>query len=297
MQKNESQNNPTTKYYHRKYPKQTQSYPGLDLKMKPQPDCGENSYIGCNRLKGKCAIITGGDSGIGRAVAIAFAREGADVVISYLPAEEKDARDVAHYIEAAGQRAILIPGDIGNEKFCKKLVRDAYKALGKIDILVMNAGYQQSSDDILKLTTKQLERTFAINVYSMFWLAQAAIRFMKPGASIITTSSIQAYKPSKTLIDYAATKAAVVAFTKALAKQVISRGIRVNSVAPGPIWTALQVAGGQEKDKIPEFGMDTPMGRAGQPAELAATYVLLASDDASYTTAEVYGVTGGNHTM
>jgi len=289
--------NPKTKYNTAPYPKQHQPYPGIEGKMKPKPDCGEDTYTGHDILAGRCALITGGDSGIGRAVAIAFAREGADVAISYLPAEESDAIEVKQYIEQAGRRAFLIPGDIGDEKFCKKLVRDAARKLGSLDIIVMNAGYQQFSTDILKLDTKQLERTFAINLYSMFWMTQAALPLLKPGASIITTSSIQAYKPGENLLDYAASKAAIVGFTRALAKQLAPRGIRVNSVAPGPIWTALQVAGGRATNTIPEFGRDTPLGRAGQPAELAGAFVLLASDAASYTTAEVYGVTGGDHTM
>jgi len=296
MKKNESlMQNPKTKYYHQKYPRQRQPYPGLEQKMHPLPDCGEESYVGCGRLDGRRALITGGDSGIGRAVAIAYAREGADVAISYLPSEERDAKETAQYVKQAGQRAFLLPGDISDEKFCTRMVERANKNLGGIDILVMNAGYQQFSKDILKLSSEQLIRTFSINVFSMFWIAKAALPLMKPGASIITTSSIQAYQPGKELIDYAATKAAIIAFTRALAKQVAKRGIRVNSVAPGPIWTALQVAGGRAQETIPEFGMDTPLGRAGQPAELAATYVLLASECASYTTAEVYGVTGGNH--
>ncbi len=297
MKKNESKNNPTTMYYHEKFPRQHQQYPGIEKKMKPRPDCGEETYVGAARLAGKRALITGGDSGIGRAVAIAFAREGADVAISYLPSEEADAADVASYIKQAGQRAILIPGDIADEKFCEKMVTRAHKAMGGLDIIVMNAGYQQYSKDITKLSTEQLTRTFSINVFSMFWMARAAIPLLRPGASIITTSSIQAYQPGKELLDYAATKGAIVAFTRALAKQVAPRGVRVNSVAPGPIWTALQVCGGRATNTIPEFGADTPLGRAGQPAELAATYVLLASDMSSYTTAEVYGITGGNHTM
>lgn len=235
MKKNESKNNPMTKYFHEKYPEQHQPYPGLELKMRPKPDCGEESYVGHERLRGKRALVTGGDSGIGRAVAIAFAREGADVAISYLPAEEKDARDVEKYILDAGRRALLIPGDIGDENFAQNLVRDANSQLGGLDIIVMNAGYQQFSKDIVKLTTEQIRRTFEINVFSMYWMARAAVPLLKPGASIITTSSIQAYQPGKELLDYAATKAAVAAFTKALAKQVAKRGIRVNSVAPGPI--------------------------------------------------------------
>ncbi len=297
MKKNESKNNPNTKYYHKKYPKQRQPYPGIESKMTPKPDCGEDSYVGHGRLAGKRALITGGDSGIGRAAAIAFAREGADVAISYLPSEEKDAQEVKQYIEASGQHGILIPGDISDEKFCTRMVAGANKLLGGLDILVLNAGIQQYSKDIMKLTTKQLEKTFTINLFSMFWMVKAALPLLNPGASIITTTSIQAYQPGESLLDYAASKAAIMAFTRALAKQLAPRGIRVNGVAPGPIWTALQISGGRATDEIPDFGMDTPLKRAGQPAELAGVYVLLASDESSYTTAEIYGVTGGNHTM
>lgn len=290
-------NDPQKKYFHGKFPKQNQPYPGLEMDMKPKPDCGEQSYIGHGRLMGKKALITGADSGIGRAAAIAYAREGADVAITYLPSEEKDAIEVRELIENSGGRAVLIPGNLEDEKFAKKLVKQAHKELGGLDILILNAGYQQYSDDIMELTTEHIHRTFVINVYSMFWMVQAAMPLLKPGASIITTSSIQAYQPSKELLDYAATKAAIMAFTRALAKQVADKGIRVNAVAPGPIWTALQVAGGRATESIPEFGHDTPLKRAGQPVELASTYVLLGSDESSYTTAEVYGVTGGNHTM
>lgn len=294
MKKTES--NPLTKYWNKKYPPQSQKYPGLDIKMTPIPDCGEDTYVGHGRLQGKRALITVGDSGIGRAVAIAFAREGADVAISYLPTEEKDAATVRKYIEDAGRKAVLIPGDISNEKFARRLVTSAARALGGLDIIVMNAGYQQFNDDISTLTTQQLEKTFTINLFSMFWMTQAALPLLNPGASIITTTSIQAFTPSAGLLDYASSKAAIMAYTRALAKQLAPRGIRVNGVAPGPIWTALQVSGGQKKSNLPDFGKNTPMHRAGQPAELAGAYVLLASDESSYTTAEIYGVTGGNHT-
>lgn len=297
MKKSVTASNPTTKYYHKKYPKQRQSYPGQEYKMTPRPDCGEKTYQGAGRLTGRRALITGADSGIGRAVAIAFAREGADVALSYLPDESHDARDTAKYIRAAGRTAVLIPGDVGNPEFCRALVAQARKELGGLDTLVLNAGYQQQQDSILDITTEQLRRTFDINLFSMFWIVSAALPHLKPGASIITTTSIQAYQPSAGLLDYAASKAAVMAFTRSLAKQLAPRGIRVNGVAPGPIWTALQVVGGQRQIDILGFGSDTPMGRAGQPAELAATYVLLASDASSYTTAEIYGVTGGDHTM
>lgn len=294
MKKTES--NPLTKYWHTKYPIQSQKYPGLDAKMKPIPDCGETTYVGNGRLTGRRALITGGDSGIGRAVAIAFAREGADVAISYLPSEEKDANDVRQYIEQAGRKAVLIPGDLADEKFARRVVQSAARALGGLDTIVMNAGFQQFNDDISTLTTEQLKKTFAVNLFSMFWMTQSALPLLKPGASIITTTSIQAFKPSPGLLDYAASKAAIMAYTRALAKQLAPRGIRVNGVAPGPIWTALQVSGGQKKSKLPDFGKSTPLKRAGQPAELAGTYVLLASNESSYTTAEIYGVTGGDHT-
>ncbi len=297
MKKSVTMKNPLNKYYHQKYPRQHQKYPGLDSKMTPRPDCGEETYIGSDQLVGRRALITGADSGIGRAVAIAFAREGADIALSYLSAEESDARDTAEYIAAANQRAFLLPGDIGDEKIATQIVTDAIDAMGGLDIMVLNAGYQQFSENIMDLTTQQLRRTFDINLFSMFWMVRAALPHLRPGASIITTTSIQAYQPSQSLLDYAASKAAIMAFTRALAKQLAPRGIRVNGVAPGPIWTALQVAGGRAQKTIPEFGMDTPMKRAGQPAELAATYVLLASNASSYTTAEIYGVTGGNHTM
>lgn len=288
--------NPLTEYYHDDFKKQKQPWPGLNDKMNPQPDCGEESYVGHNRLAGKKALVTGGDSGIGRAAAIAFAREGADVAISYLPSEEEDASAVRRYIEESGQKAVLIPGDISDETFCRQLIEEAAHRLGGLDILVYNAGQQLAVKDILDLTTDQLIQTFKTNLFSMFWLTKAALLLLKPGASIITTSSIQAFQPGEALLDYASTKAAIIAFTKALAKQLAPKGIRVNSVAPGPIWTVLQVVGGQPPEKIPEFGQGTPLKRAGQPVELAGVYVLLASDESSYTTAEVYGVTGGMHT-
>ncbi len=298
MKNNESKTkNKQTKYYTKKYPKQYQPYPGLETKMSPKPDCGEDTYIGCGRLAGKCALITGGDSGIGRAVAIAFAREGADIAISYMPSEQRDADEVCKYITAAGVNTVQIPGDLSDERFCNTLVKRANKILGGLDILVLNAGYQQFEPDILQLTTRQLEQTFKINLFSMFWMVKAALPLIKAGTSIITTTSIQAYQPSADLVDYASSKAAIMAFTRAMAKQLAPLGIRVNGVAPGPIWTALQISGGRTQSEIPDFGRDTPMKRAGQPAELAATYVLLASDASSYTTAEIYGVTGGNHTM
>lgn len=287
---------PQTKFYHEDFSKQKQPWPGLDCEMNPIPDCGEKSYVGHGRLKGRKALITGGDSGIGRAAAIAYAREGADVAINYLPSEEKDAAEVKKLIEDAGQKAVLIPGDVSNETFCQKLVQETVEELGGLDILVLNAGQQQFVEDIENLTTEQFRKTFETNLFSMFWIVKEALPYLKPGSSIITTSSIQAYQPGKILLDYASSKSAIIAFTRALAKQLVSKGIRANAVAPGPIWTALQISGGQPQEKIPMFGQNTPMKRAGQPVELAGVYVLLASDESSFTTAEVYGVTGGMHT-
>lgn len=287
--------NPLTQYYNGKYPKQRQPAPGIQQDMQPVPDCGEQSYRGSQRLAGRKALVTGADSGIGRAAAIAYAREGADVAINYLPAEQRDAEQVADYIREAGRKVVLIPGDISDEAFSKQLVKQAHEELGGLDILALVAGKQVAVEDIAELTTEQFRKTYETNVFSLFWITQAAIPLLPEGASIITTSSIQAYQPSPHLLDYASTKAAILAYTRALAKQVAEKGIRVNSVAPGPIWTALQVAGGQPQEKLPEFGKQTPMKRAGQPAELAGVYVYLASQESSYVTAEVHGVTGGEH--
>lgn len=292
---NEMQN-PLNQYHEGGYPKQKQQPPGIQADMTPVPDCGEESCVGHNRLEGRKALITGADSGIGRAAAIAYAREGADVALNYMPSEQEDADAVAKLIEAEGRKAILIPGDISDENFCKELVEKAHRELEGLDILAMVAGMQQASEDIEELTTEQIRKTFETNVFSLYWITKATIPLMPPGATIITTSSIQAFQPSPTLLDYAASKSAIVAFTRALAKQIATKGIRVNSVAPGPIWTALQVTGGQPQDKIPEFWQDTPLKRAGQPVELAGAYVFLASQESSYVTAEVYGVTGGHHT-
>lgn len=285
--------NPTTLYYHDDFEEQPQKRPGIQAKMHPLPDCGEKSYEGHGRLSGRKALVTGGDSGIGRAAAIAYAREGADVAINYLPAEQEDAEEVKKLIEEAGQKAVLIPGDISDETFCKKLVEKAVDELGGLDILALVAGYQQYNKDLLTLPTEQLIQTFTVNVFAMYWITQAALKHMKAGASIITTSSVQAYQPSEILLDYAASKCAIVGFTKALAKQIAEKGIRVNCVAPGPYWTPLQICGGQDPENIPEFGQETPLKRAGQPIELAGVYVLLASEESTYTTAMVYGATGG----
>ena len=286
---------PTKQYPQPKFDKQPQSAPGRESDMDPKPDCGEDSYQGFGRLAGRRAIITGADSGIGRAVAIAFAREGADVVLNYLPSEEKDAAEVVTLIEAAGRKAVAIPGDIKDEAFCSRLIEDGRVALGGIDILVNNAGKQTAQQDIADITTAEFDATFRTNVYAMFWLCKAALPHMPPGATIINTTSIQSYQPSPTLLDYASTKAAITAFTHALAKQVVKKGIRVNGVAPGPFWTPLQPSGGQPSEKIPDFGTEVPMGRPGQPAECAPIYVLLASQESSFVTGEIYGVTGGNH--
>ncbi len=286
---------PTKQYPQPEFEEQPQSAAGLAKDMDPKPDHGEDTYRGFGRLEGRRAVITGADSGIGRAVAIAFAREGADIVLNYLPPEEADAQEVVALIESAGRKAVPIPGNLKDEAFCSKLVEDGRAALGSIDILVNNAGKQTAVKDVADITTEQFDATFRTNVYSMLWLCKAALPHMPPGATIINTTSIQSYQPSQTLLDYASTKAAITAFTHALAKQVASKGIRVNAVAPGPVWTPLQPSGGQPQEKIPDFGAQVPLGRPGQPAELAPIYVLLASQESSYVTGEVYGVTGGNH--
>ena len=285
--------NPAKEYPQPPFPEQQQPWPGLASKMQPRPDHGEDSYRGSGRLAGRRALITGGDSGIGRAAAIAFAREGADVAINYLPQEEPDAREVIELIKAAGRKGLALPGDIKDEAFCKKLVADAVEGLGGLDILVNNAARQVSQESILDISTQQFDETFKTNVYAMFWITRAAIPHMKPGSTIINTASVNAYEPGENIIDYAATKGAIAIFTKGLAKQMAQKGIRVNAVAPGPFWTPLQVTGGQEPNRLPKFGGDTPMQRPGQPAELAGIYVLLASPQSSYSTGQVFSATGG----
>ena len=275
------------------FPRQPQPVPGLAEKMDPQPDHGEESYKGCGKLTDRKALITGGDSGIGRAVAIAYAREGADVAISYLPSEESDAQDVIALIKQAGRKAIALPGDITDEQVCRKLVSDAVKALGGLDILVNNAGAQTTQPSLSDISSEQFDRVLKTNLYALFWITQEAADHLKPGAAIINTASIQAYDPSESLVDYASTKAGIVAFSKALAKQMIEKGVRVNVVAPGPFWTPLQPSGGQTQEKVEKFGTTVPLGRPGQPVEIAPIYVLLASQEASYITGEVYGATGG----
>ncbi len=286
---------PTKQYPQPDFEKQPQSPPGLAKEMVPKPDHGEKSYKGFGRLAGRRALITGADSGIGRAVAIAFAREGADVALNYLQSEEADAREVIDLIKETGHKAIALPGDISNESFCKSLVTQTVDQLGGLDILVNVAGKQQFVEQIADLSTEQLEATFRTNVFAMFWLCKFALPHMPPGATIINTTSIQSYQPSPQLLDYASTKAAITAFTHAFAKQVIGKGIRVNAVAPGPVWTPLQPSGGQPQEKVEKFGSEAPMKRPGQPAELAPIYVVLASQESSFVTGEVYGVTGGNH--
>ncbi len=284
---------PTKQYPLPKFKHQPQRVPGSDHKMRPKADHGEQSYRGSGRLPNRKALVTGGDSGIGRAAAIAFAREGADVVINYLPSEESDAKEVVELIEAAGRKAYAIPGDLSKESFCKKLIQQAHKKLGGLDVLAVVAGKQHAVEKITDITTKQLEETYKVNVFALFWLCKAALPLMPKGASIITTASIQATHPSPSLLDYAPTKAAILAFTRALARQLAEDGIRVNCVAPGPVWTPLQTSGGQPDKKIPAFGTETPMKRPGQPVEMAPLYVLLASQESSYVTGEVYGATGG----
>jgi len=296
MQKDQhTMQNPKTQYPGPEFSTPTQPAPGLAKNMTPKPDHGEKSYKGSGRLKGRKALVTGADSGIGRAAAIAFAREGADVVLSYLPEEEPDAKEVVDLIAAAGRKAVACPGDISSEAFCKQLVQKAVDELGGLDILANVAGKQVSVNKIADVTTEQLEQTYRVNVYAMFWLCKFALPHMPAGASIINTASIQAYEPSPNLLDYASTKAAIVAFTKALAKQVADKGVRVNAVAPGPVWTPLQPSGGQPPEKLRTFGAQTPLGRPGQPAEVAPAYVFFASQESSYVTAETLGVTGGHH--
>jgi NAD(P)-dependent dehydrogenase (short-subunit alcohol dehydrogenase family) len=275
---------------------QQQQEPGLQKKMNPVPDTGEDTYQGTGRLTGRKALVTGADSGIGRAVAIAFAREGADVVLSYMPEEEEDAKQVLKLVQEAGRTAIAIPGDLKDEDYCEQLVDTAVKQLGGIDILANIAGKQQFVPDIADLTTKHFDDTFKTNVYAMFWLCKAAVKHMQPGSTIINTSSIQAYNPSPILLDYATTKAAINTFSKSLAQQVADKGIRVNVVAPGPVWTPLQVVGGQPEEVLKEFGASTPLGRPGQPAEMAPAYVFLASQESSYISGETLNANGGTPT-
>jgi NAD(P)-dependent dehydrogenase (short-subunit alcohol dehydrogenase family) len=284
---------PRSKFPKPPFREQTQEWPGLASKMDPKPDHGEKSYKGSGRLSGRKALITGGDSGMGRAAAIAYAREGADVAINYFPSEEPDAREVVQLIQAAGRKAAPIPGDLRDEAFCQKLVAEAVRELGGLDIVVCNAGRQQSKQSILDITTEDFDATMKTNIYAPFWIIKAALPHLKPGSCIIGTTSEQAYDPSPDLYDYAQTKAATMNYVKSLAKQLGGRGIRVNGVAPGPIWTPLQISGGASPQKYEHFGSTTSLGRPGQPVELASIYVQLAAADASFATGNIYGSGGG----
>jgi NAD(P)-dependent dehydrogenase (short-subunit alcohol dehydrogenase family) len=284
---------PTAKYPRPPFQGQSQPWPGLAGQMNPKPDHGEKSYKGSGRLNGRKALITGGDSGMGRAAAIAYAREGADVAINYYPDEEPDAQEVIALIKAEGRKAVAIPGDLRDEAFCKKLVAKAVESLGGLDILVNNAARQQTKPSILDISAEEFDWTMKTNIYAPFWIIKAALPHLKPGSCIIGTTSIQAYDPSPDLYDYAQTKAATMNYVKSLAKQLGPKGIRVNGVAPGPIWTPLQVSGGATQEKLKNFGGQTPLGRPGQPAELASIYVQLAASDASYANGQIYGANGG----
>ena len=284
---------PTSKYPKPPFPRQDQPWPGLASKMTPRPDHGETSYKGSGRLLGRKALITGGDSGMGRAAAIAYAREGADVAINYFPTEEADAKEVVALIEEAGRKAVAIPGDLRDEAFCQQLVQRAIDGLGGLDILVSNAGRQQTRASILDISTEDFDATMKTNIYAPFWIIKAALPHLKPGATIIGTTSEQAYDPTPDLYDYAQTKAATMNYVKSLAKQLGPKGIRVNGVAPGPVWTPLQVSGGASQEKLEQFGGNTALGRPGQPAELASIYVQLAAADASFATGQVYGSSCG----
>ena len=289
-----SPQDPRYKYPQPPFKGQSQPWPGLARDMDPPPDHGETSYKGSGRLAGRKALITGGDSGMGRAAAIAYAREGADVAINYFPTEEPDAREVVALIEAAGRKAVAIPGDLRDEAFCRQMVADAVAGLGGLDILVCNAARQQACESILDLTSEEFDATMKTNIYAPFWTIKAALPHLRPGSVIIGTSSEQSYDPTPELYHYAQTKAATMNYVKSLAKQFASRGIRVNGVAPGPIWTPLQVSGGATQEKLKQFGGQTPLGRPGQPAELAGIYVQLAAEDGSFTTGHIYGAAGGS---
>jgi NAD(P)-dependent dehydrogenase (short-subunit alcohol dehydrogenase family) len=273
------------------HPSQQQDPPGLESEMDPKPDYGEESYKGSGKLEGKAAVITGGDSGIGRAVALAFAREGADVLISYL-SEESDAKETARVVEASGRRCVTIPGDIQDEAHCRAIIDRAVKEFGKVDILVNNAAFQMSRESIEEISTDEFDRTLKTNLYAMFWLTKAAVPHMPAGGAVINTSSIQADSPSPQLLPYAMTKAAIQNFTGGLAQMLGKKGIRANCVAPGPIWTPL-IPATMPPEKVKNFGKDVALGRAGQPVELAPVYVLLASDDSSYMAGATVAVTGG----
>lgn len=288
-----TQQNPRTQEPQPPFPEQKQEYPGLESEMTPQPDYGLESYRGMGRLQDRVAVITGGDSGIGRAVALAFAREGADVVISYL-SEHSDAEQTVRVVQDAGRKAISIAGDITSEEHCQQIVQRAVDEFGRIDILVNNAAFQMTHESIEELSSEEFDHTFRTNVFAMYYLCKAAMPHMRPGSAIINTTSIQAYQPSPSLLAYASTKGAIVTFTKALSQEAIQKGIRVNAVAPGPIWTPLIVSTMGDASTATKFGQDSPIGRAGQPVELAPAYVFLASQESSFISGEVIGVTGGS---
>ena len=288
--------NPVTRFPDITPPKQDQPEPGLDAELIPGTDRGEESYRGTGRLQGRRALITGADSGIGAAVAIAFAREGADIALNYLPQEEQDAQHIAEVIRKEGRTAVLLPGDLADANFCRRLVEDAVEGLGGLDALVNNAGRQIAVESLEEIDDQQWTQTYEVNIHAMFRLTKAALAHLPAGSTIVNSTSIQAYQPSPTLVDYASTKAAINNFTKGLAQQLAPRGIRVNAVAPGPIWTPLQVSDGQPKEALPEFGKSTPLGRAGQPTELAPAYVFLTSSESSYVLGETLAVTGGSPT-
>jgi NAD(P)-dependent dehydrogenase (short-subunit alcohol dehydrogenase family) len=289
-----TQRDPRVQYPQPEYPEQDQrdQHPGLEAEMQPEPDYGYETYRGTGRLEGKAAVITGGDSGIGRAVALAFAREGADVLISYLEEEETDARETARVVEDAGKQAIQVPGDIAEEAQCQRIVEEAVQELGKIDVLVNNAAHQMTVDGIADVSSELLDRTFKTNIYAMFWLCKAAIPHMPEGGSIINVASIQAYQPSPTLLPYSSTKGAIVTFTKGLAQEIVQYGLRANTVAPGPVWTPI-IPASMPGETVSQFGGTSPMGRPAQPAELAPAFVFLASQESSFVNGETLGVTGG----
>ncbi|MEY2366131.1 SDR family oxidoreductase [Lysinibacillus capsici] len=284
---------PRKKFHTEKFPNQEQNTPALQHGMIPKPDCGEESYKGYNRLEGRNALITGGDSGIGRAAAIAYAREGANVAIQFFPGEEEDANVVKELIEKAGRKALLLPYDLREDGAATEIVTKTLEAFGGLDILVLNAAQQIAQPSLSDLTIKQVQDTFKVNIISMFETVKAAEEHLEPGSAIITTTSVQSFDPSSSLMDYAATKGAISNFMVSLSSYFASKGVRVNGVAPGPIWTPLQLDNGKLEGEITEFGQNTPLGRAGQPVELAPVYVLLASDEGSYITGQIYGVTGG----
>ncbi len=284
---------PVSLYHAEGFEPQPQEGPGLAGQLSPEPDHGEETYRGTGRLEGRRALVTGADSGIGRAAAIAFAREGADVVLSYLPGEQADANEVERLVQEAGRKAVLAPGDVSDEQVARGLVRRTVEELGGIDLIAVVAGKQQHVEDVTQLSSEQFDETMRTNLYALHWIVQEAVPHLPPGSTIIGTSSVQGYQPSPNLVDYATTKAGITTMCKALAQQLAPKGIRVNVVAPGPVWTPLQVSGGQPDDAMPSFGTSTPLGRAGQPAEMAPAYVFLASPESSYVVGEVINVNGG----